>query len=104
MPLIKLRDNKEASGLSKVPQASILRRILEYYEPRMTKGNTPLFTYNSKYPINYTWPEEVSYHNPMKAVSCDDCYGIGFCFCFKLQSGEQTGNPLPGDGFKDLDW
>ena len=48
----------------------VFRCILEYCMPAIIKKVTHL-KYQVENPINYTWPEEVSYHNPISKVRSD---------------------------------
>ena len=66
LTLVKLRENY-ACKLSKLPKG-VFRCILEYYEPPMIKRVEHYNDFNPRYPINYTWPEEVSYQNPIIRV------------------------------------
>ena len=66
LALMKLRENY-ANRLSKIPKDAF-RCILEYCEPVMSKWITEHYKYNPQCPINYTWPEVVSYQNPISAV------------------------------------
>ncbi len=62
---------------------------------------TDHYRYNASYPVNYTWPEKVSYENPIKAVKHAFVGG----WWFQLQSGEQTGNDDQFEGvFQELNW
>ena len=79
LTLMKLRKSR-ATKLSKVSKGVFIC-ILEYYEPTRKVSNH--YKYNPDYPINYTWPEKVSYHNPVIG------FKTGFMF-FKLRSGETT--------------
>ncbi len=53
---------------------------------------------NKHYPINFMWPEKISYHNPV----------IGFNlvgdWCVRLQSGENTKNIVFNDRWARIDW
>ena len=66
LTLMKLRKSG-SNRLSKVPKA-VFRCILEFCEPSIIKRISAHYKYNARYPINYTWPEQVSYHNPVMGV------------------------------------
>ncbi len=65
---------------------------------------TKHYNYDPSAPVNYTWPEQVSYHNPVGAVKWQGGYGYGYVYWFKLQSGDKTDNGEADNGFQDLDW
>ena len=54
--------------------------------------------YNAKHQLNYSWPEEPSYHNPVAAVKNNGLVE----FVFKLKSGEKTDNTASENDFKKL--
>ena len=98
---MKMRE-RGTTRLSKLPKG-VFRRISEYCEPKITTRVTD-HQYTGQYrgqqsPINYTWPEQVSYYNPVVGVKMN-----GKSFCFRLQSGEETYNIHKFLGFQDLDW
>ena len=93
--LRKLRANY-VSRLSKVPK-DVFRCILEYCEPY--ERITDHYKYNPKRPINYRWPKEVSYQNPISAIEGHNGYLV-----FKLKSGEITDSTESNGYFRDLDW
>ncbi len=82
LTLMKLRKSK-VTRLSRV-SIGVFRCILEYCEPTRIKRVSKHYKYNTKFPINYTWPKQASYLNPVSEVRSD-----GACM-FRLQSGEQT--------------
>ena len=65
----------------------------------MLKSITEHYRYNPWLPINYTWTEQINYHNPISAVKRD-----GYNYWFKLKSGDKTDKSAADDGFIDLDW
>ncbi len=67
----------------------------------MIKRVTKNYKYNAKRPVNYIWPEEVSYQNPIVGVKQEYEF---VDWWFKLQSGEKSDNTVSNDGFEDLDW
>ncbi len=82
--------------MNKIPKDPF-RCILDYFEPVPKKRVSDHYNFNPEYAVNYTWPEQVSYFNPVTAVKgVDSDYGQ----CFKLQSGEKTDNTESNDGFK----
>ncbi len=105
MALIKLR-KRGATRLGKLPNG-VFRRILEYCEPKITTRVTDHQYEGRKLPINYTWPEKVSYKNPINGVLGfqNDDIGIGwFKFKFELKSREQTDDDPWYNDFSYLDW
>ena len=98
LTLMKLRKSG-ATRLSKVPKGAF-RCILEYCEPTRIKRVNKHYKFCSERPIDYTWPEQVSYENPVRAFKYSDSYG---CY-FRLQSGEKNEKIAKDDGFVDLDW
>jgi len=54
--------------------------------------NVPTYKkYNPERPINYSWPEQISYGNPLGAVHYEIFLGLfefESGFVFRLQSGE----------------
>ena len=58
------------------------------------------YKYNIDYPINFTWPDKVNYHNPIKGLKW---YGSR-SWSFELQSGEKTNLYEWADGFVGLNW
>ena len=64
----------------------VFRCILDYCEPAMKK-RIKHYKNDARYPINYIWPEEVCYQNPIRAFK-----SYGYCLWFKLKSGEKTDN------------
>ncbi len=86
----KSRENEasrasDASKVSKIPRGPF-RRILEYFEPVM-KQRVTAHKYPCNNQINFIWPEQVSYNNPVVLFKTR-YYGFGLVF--KLQSGETT--------------
>ncbi len=67
---MKLRVSR-ATRMSKVPKV-VFGCVLEYCEPQRIRRVTEHLRYNPAYPINYTWPEQVSYQNPIEAVKVRD--------------------------------
>ncbi len=84
LALMKLRENY-ACRVSKVSQG-IFKCILEYCEPSMIKRVEQHYKYNPEYPINFIWPEKVSYLNPIRGVKLFGITG----WLFELESGEMT--------------
>ncbi len=69
--LMKLR-NSRTTRLSKVPKG-VFGCILDYCGPSLIRKVTKHYKYDARWPINYTWPEHVSYHNPVGAARwCHD--------------------------------
>ena len=77
LALMKLRE-KRATRLSTLPRG-VFRCILEYCEPIITTRVTD-HQYFKENPILYTWPDQVSYQNPISAIKFK---GDGWCW-FKL--------------------
>ena len=61
--------------------------------------NSDHYEYNNVLPINYIWPKEISYHNPVRVVKLRR--GDGW---FRLQSGEKTDETYWDEPFMNLDW
>ena len=98
---MKLRENY-ATKLSKIPKGAF-RCILEYIEPVMFKRVITCPHENKDLPNNYSFPDEISYHNPIVALKC--CHvGGSLWWWFMLQSGEKTDNAVQNNGFRQLDW
>ena len=56
---------------------------------------------DKNYPINFMWPEKISYENPV----CEVFYLSGeYDFAFKLKSGEQTDKTAYREDFYCLNW
>ncbi len=72
---------------------------MEYCEPVIKKRVTEHYLYNPEYPLNYRWPEQVSYLNPITALKIES--GVLY---FKLLSGEKTDNTVGDDRFNELNW
>ena len=68
-------------------------------EPAIIKRASEHFNFYAKYPVNYSWPDEISYQNPITGLNSDTA-GIWL----KLQSGEKTDNTASDDGLKNLNW
>ncbi len=68
-------------------------------EPAIIKRANEHFNFYAKYPVNYSWPDEISYQNPITGLNSDTA-GIWF----KLQSGQKTDNTASDDGLKNLNW
>ncbi len=100
MALLKLRqkDVTRLSGIPKDPFRCILLycEITEWENGRVTDH----YMYTAKHQLNYSWPEETSYHNPMAVVKSDGLVE----FVFKLKSGEKTDNTASEVDFKKLNW
>ncbi len=94
LALMKLRQK----GASKVSQLTkgVFGHILEYCQPVMTETITDHYKYNKYCQINFTWPKEPSYQNPVTGIM--EYYDKWW---FKLQSGEKTSN-ASDKLFKDL--
>ena len=100
--LIKLRA-KGTNKLRKLP-SGVFRCLLEYCKPMVKYVSKHCDDYAAaNRPINFAWPEQLSYENPVTAVQCD-----GEGLFFRLLSGEKTNrvraNDFRVDGFKDLNW
>ncbi len=54
---------------------------------------------NVKHPINFTWPEKISYHNPVIGFRSDLSR-----FTVKLYSGENIDNIAPDEKWERIDW
>ncbi len=85
LTLMKLQ-KKGTTMLSMLPKG-VFGCILEYCEP-LKFYRIEKYKHNSKFPINYKWPEQISYHNPVTGV-CSLCLSE---FVFRLQSGDRTEN------------
>ena len=68
----------------------------------MTKTVTEVI-YQNKFPmpINYTWPDKVSYYDPITGIKEHSEY---YRFWFKLQSGAKSDSTSSDCGYKELDW
>ena len=84
LTLMKLREKKVAE-VSKL-QNGVFRCILEYLTQVYTKRVTERYNENPFFPINYTWPEQVSYENPIRAGKQTGY--MSWNFVFMLESGE----------------
>ncbi len=65
--------------MSKLPKG-VFSSVLEYFEPEISERVTDQ-KYKTERPINYTWPEVVSYHNPVSEARFNDGWH------FNLKSG-----------------
>ncbi len=97
---MKLRKSR-STRLSKVPKA-VFRCILDYCEPPRIKRVSAHYKYDARFPVNYSWPEQLSYHNSVAGVKRND-YGVGLWW-FRLESGDKTDDREADVGFKGLDW
>ncbi len=96
LALMKLRQRGE-TRVSKITKGPF-RCILEYLQPvfiRVTDHD-----YKRQTSLNFSWPKEISYHNPVGAIN--GC--VNACFVFRLQSGARTDSRVNDDKFEDLDW
>ena len=57
------------------------------------------FKFNADYPVNYVFPRQFSYDNPITQIKEID----GWKFAFKMFSGDKTAQ-TGDDGFQVLDW
>ena len=71
----------------------------DYITVDKSDRTTEHYSFNAEHPINYIWPESISYENPITHVKCNS-----FGLWFKLQSGEKTERDESDAGFKSLTW
>ncbi len=72
-----------------VPRPAIVQKLSHHYK------------LNAKYPVNYVFPQRVSYDNPITQIK--EIHGGWWEFAFKMLSGDKNAK-TGDDGFQVLDW